>query len=75
MACNLTPAPEEGKQCSFTLAAVHAFLTVGKSLVISEQKVDDFERSIQEEFKKDGIPADVFDNSITYGQKMAAYYS
>ncbi len=68
-----SPAPAEDKQCSFTLAAVHAILTVGKSLVISEKKVDDFEIAIQEDFKKDGMPADVFDNSIAYGQKMAGH--
>jgi len=65
-----SPEPEIGKEYSFTLAAVHALLTVGKSLVISEEKVDAFEKAMLEEFKKDGIPQNVFDNSIAYGDKM-----
>jgi len=68
-----SPPPEPGKECSYALAAVHAILTVGKALVISEKKVDDYEAAMMEEFKKDGIPADVFDNSIAYGKKMADY--
>jgi len=66
-----SPLPEAGKEYSFTLAAVHAILTVGKSLVISEKKVDDFEAEMISEFKKDGIPEDVFNNSIVYGKLMA----
>jgi len=65
------PVPENGKDYSYTLAAVHAIFTVGKTLVISEQRVEDFERNMLGEFKKDGIPESVFNNSINYGQKMA----
>ncbi len=55
------------------MAAVHALLTVGKSLVISEEKVDAFEKAMMEEFKKNGIPQNVFDNSIAYGDKMVRH--
>lgn len=65
------PSPQKDKEYSYTLAAVHAILTVGKALVISEQKVNDFEATIMEEFRKDGIPGNVFDNSVAYGKKIA----
>jgi hypothetical protein len=67
------PEPEKGKDYSYTLAAVHALLKVGKSLVISEEKVDDFEKEMMHEFKEDGIPQNVFDNSIAYGDKIASH--
>lgn len=67
------PAPAANAECSYTLAAVHAILTVGKALVISEQKVDVFEASLLKEFKEDGMPAQVFDNSVAYGKKMAGH--
>ncbi|MDQ2863456.1 MAG: phosphatidic acid phosphatase, partial [Bacteroidota bacterium] len=41
-----SPEPGAGKEYSYTLAAVHALLTVGKSLVISEEKVDAFEKAM-----------------------------
>lgn len=68
-----TPEPEKGKEYSYTLAAVHALLKVGKSLVISEAKVNEFEKGMMKEFKEDGIPSNVFDNSIAYGDKMATH--
>jgi hypothetical protein len=66
-----SPAPDKGKDYSYTLAAVHALLTVGKTFVISEKKVDAFEAAMMDEFKKDGIPKQVFDNSVSYGKKIA----
>ena len=66
------PEPEKGKKYSYTLAAVHALLTVGKSLVISEEKVNRFENEMMKEFKEDGIPENVFDNSIAFGNKVAS---
>ena len=72
---DLRPAPEpsKDKDYSYTLAAVHALLTVGKALVISEEKVNIFEKNILEEFKQDGIPENVFDNSVAYGGQVAAH--
>ncbi len=67
------PAPRSDKPCSFTLAAVHAILTTGKSFVISEEKINDFETAILKEFKATGIPGDVFDNSLEYGGQVASH--
>src|SRR4051794_36788595 len=36
------PKPEADKQYSFTLASAYAILTVGRSLVISEAKINSF---------------------------------
>lgn len=67
------PTPDRKKEYSFTLAAVHAILTSGKSFVISEERIDDFEDVILLEFKDIGIPDDVYNNSLAYGQQVAEH--
>lgn len=67
------PQPDAGKKYSFPLAAVHAALTVGKALVISEGKMTDFYNGIMEELKRSGMPETVFRNSIAYGQQVATH--
>jgi hypothetical protein len=67
------PKPETGKEYSYTLAAVDAILTTGKAFVISEDKIENFRTAIVQEFKNDGIPEDVFNNSVAYGQKVAEH--
>jgi hypothetical protein len=65
------PKPKQSSQYSYTLASVHAILTIGKSMVISEGKIKSFYSNIIKEFKKAGIPEKVFNNSVTYGQQIA----
>ncbi|MCM4164679.1 MULTISPECIES: vanadium-dependent haloperoxidase [unclassified Arenibacter] len=67
------PVPDKNKEYSFTLAAVHAILTSGKSFVISEERIDDFEKGILQEFKDIGIPDEVFHNSLAYGKQVAQH--
>jgi hypothetical protein len=67
------PAPPEGKEYSSSLAAVQAILSVAKSMVISEGKLDDFNKQILQEFRKTGMPIGVFQASIAYGQKVAQH--
>ncbi len=65
------PKPPKNQTYSPTLAAVHAVLTTGKPLVISEEKLDAFEKSIVQEFREKGMPDDVFQNSIAFGKQVA----
>lgn len=65
------PVPVKKKEYSYSLAAVHAVLLVGKSMVISEQRVEDFRKKILKEFKLLGMPHDVYDNSLAYGKQVA----
>jgi hypothetical protein len=67
------PKPEAGKEYSSSLAAVQAILTVGKALVVSEEKIDSFKVKLLQEFKNDEMPEEVFKNSIAYGQKVAEH--
>ncbi|MGN6618807.1 MAG: vanadium-dependent haloperoxidase [Ilyomonas sp.] len=65
------PKPDANKQYSYTLAAVNAILTVGKTMVISEGKITSFQDELMKEFKATGIPEDVYNNSLAYGKKVA----
>ena len=69
----LQPVPDidQKKKYSLTLAAVHAILTSGKTFVISEGKIDAFEKKILQKFKNQGIPNAVYENSLAYGKIVA----
>lgn len=66
-----TPKPEKSLEYSPALAAVHAILTTGKTFVISEEKIEAFEKNLLAEFKTQGIPEAIFENSIAYGKQVA----
>ncbi|MFT3935897.1 MAG: vanadium-dependent haloperoxidase [Chitinophagaceae bacterium] len=63
--------PEAGKQYSFSLASVNALLLTGKTMVISEDMIEDFRKNILQEFSSTGMPQEVFDNSVAFGKKIA----
>jgi hypothetical protein len=48
-------------------------LTVGKALVFSDQKMEAFNQKMMQEFQASGVPQEVFDNSVAYGEKVAAH--
>ena len=66
-----TPAPEKGKEYCFPLASTHAFLTVGKALIFSEAKIQQFQDELYAEFKAVEMPSATYKHSIEYGQKIA----
>lgn len=65
------PQPEKGKEYSFPLASVQAALKVGRTLVFSEDKMDIFYNAIMQEFRDTGIPDEIFERSIVYGNQVA----
>ena len=65
------PQPEAGKEYCFPLASVQAMMKVGKALVFSEDKMDEFYAKITQEFKDAGVPDDVYERSVTYGIAVA----
>ena len=68
---NSLPKPKQGQEYSYTLAAVHAILTVGKTMVVSEHTVEAFYQSVLSEFRQAGMPEAVFLRSIAYGKQIA----
>lgn len=67
------PKPEEGLDYCFPLAGVHAMLTVGKTLIFSEDKIEAFEQEVYGEFEALGMPRAVYERSLAYGTAVAAH--
>ena len=70
---NAVPMPDPAKEIDFHLASIHSFLTVGKALIFSEDKMDIFRKQLYEKIKDTDIPSEVFDNSIEYGATVAEH--
>lgn len=65
------PPPPTDVTIAFPLAAVAAQLRVGKSLIFSEPKMDDFKDQLFAEMKEIGMPEEVFAASVAYGESVA----
>ncbi|MBA2707095.1 MAG: vanadium-dependent haloperoxidase [Gemmatimonadaceae bacterium] len=65
------PAPVADSQYHWPLAGVHAFMTVGKELTFSRARMDSLRSAMHERFRRQGIPAPIFERSIAYGDKVA----
>ncbi|MCS6969016.1 MAG: vanadium-dependent haloperoxidase [Cytophagales bacterium] len=55
------------------LAAVHAYLTVGKKLVFSEDRIEAFQQRLYKEIEEIGMPKQVYKNSLAVGQAVAEH--
>ena len=67
-----TPAPEANQEYSYPLASLHAFLTVGKALIFSEQDIEELEQELYAQY--DGaLSGDVYDRSMDYGATVAEH--
>ncbi len=67
------PQPEAGQEYCFPLASVTAYLTVGKSLIFSEEKMEEFRNVIMSEFEALNMPKAVFERSVAYGEAVAKH--
>ena len=67
------PKPQDDGEYCYPLAAVQATLHVGRALVFSEDKLDEFYKKIMEEYRDSGIPDEVYERSVDYGTKVAEH--
>lgn len=65
------PKPAPGQEYCFPLASIKAYLTVGRTLTFSEEKIEAFEREIFKEFSDTGMPDEVYERSLAYGKQVA----
>jgi len=65
------PKPEAGQEYCYALASCQAMLKVGRALVFSEDKLDEFHGKIMQEFKDTGMPDEVYERSMAYGTAVA----
>ena len=66
-----TPEPEDGKVCSYPVAAVYAFLETSKALIFSEWQIEEFQTVILAKMKAQGIPEAIYERSVSYGKQMS----
>lgn len=64
------PKPEQGKDYCYPLSSVVAFLRVGQKLISSEDSIMAFRTKLLQEFKDIGIPADVYERSVAFGDTV-----
>lgn len=68
---NNVPKPEEGLEYCFPLAGIKALLTVARSQTFTVDKYDEFENGVYADFKEAGVPNDVYERSMEYGEAVA----
>ncbi|MGQ0646424.1 MAG: vanadium-dependent haloperoxidase [Gemmatimonadaceae bacterium] len=67
------PRPDGDAAVSFAVAGVHAYLTVGRALTFSRERMDSLRRSVDQEMRASGMSAAVFERSIAYGEEVAKH--
>lgn len=67
------PQPEVNQEYCYPLSSLTALMTVGKHLIFSESDMQDLEDSIFYEFQNMGIPQDVYDRSVAFGDAVAQH--
>jgi len=65
------PKPNAEEEYCFPLASVHAFLKVGKTLIFSEAKIEEFQNDVYGRFEALNMPSDVYERSMAYGESVA----
>ncbi len=66
------PKPDS-EVINFNLAAFYAHTVVGKQLIFSEDRITAFQDETVEKLKEQGVPKDVLDASLDYGNKVAQH--
>jgi len=66
------PKPDSSLEYSFSLASVEAMLKVGRALIFSEDKLDEFHSKVMQEYKDTGMSEETFTRSVAYGDTIAA---
>jgi len=67
------PQPDSTKEYCYPLAATQAMLKVGRTLIFSEADLDKFYVVEMQKFKDAGVPDDVFERSVAFGDSVAKH--
>ncbi|KAA6440790.1 vanadium-dependent haloperoxidase [Dyadobacter flavalbus] len=70
---NTPPKPDSGVAYCFPLASIKAFTQVGRTLTFSGDMWDNYEKDLFEKYRKMGIPDDVYERSMAYGDTVAKH--
>jgi len=69
----LDPIPQPKEKVNYEVAALQAFQIISKTLIFSEQRVDEFTNKWHTELKENNMDSDLFDASMNYGEKVAEH--
>ena len=69
----LEPMPKPQQKVNYEIAAVQAMLLVGRKLIFSEDKMDEFIDSWHKELKDQGVSSSELENSLAYGEQAAQH--
>lgn len=67
------PKPEVGLEYCYPVASMQAFLQTGKALIFSEEKIEAFQKELEQDFKNLHIPKEVYERSIAYGNIVSQH--
>lgn len=67
------PEPEKGKDYCFPLASTRAFLKIARTLTFSGKFFDDYEKTFFKKYEEMGVPEEVIERSMAYGDSVAAH--
>ncbi|MBI5915239.1 MAG: vanadium-dependent haloperoxidase [Bacteroidetes bacterium] len=67
------PQPEAGQEYCYPLAGAKAMMVVGKKLIFSEEKMDEYEVKFLADIQKINMPQEVYDRSVAYGEAVAKH--
>ncbi len=65
------PQPAAGQEYCYPLASLQAFTIVGKALIFSEDKMEEYRAELLEKYKKINMPEEVYARSLAYGEATA----
>lgn len=67
------PQPDSTLEYCYPLAATEAMLKVGRALIFSEEDLDKFYDKEMKNFRDAGVPDDVFERSVAFGDSVAKH--
>ncbi len=67
------PQPQQGSEICYELASLRAFITLAKTKVYSEEKIQAYEDNLYKEVKGFGLPQGIFQRSLDYGDQVAQH--
>lgn len=67
------PQPDTTQEYCYPLAATEAMLKVGRALIFSEEDLDKFYEKEMKNFRDAGVPDDVFNRSVAFGDSVAKH--
>ena len=70
----LDKAPENAsEEVNLNLAAIHAFLHIGRNLIFSEDKIKLYQQNLYTRLRDEGLPKSVEKASFVYGERVAGH--